>query len=128
MSAGGTPDKIYRWAMSTPIVLGVSYGLYNMGFKYFDEKERQMRCMLIDKKLEKCAADMVFYISTVKNRDQAKECAETFDAMYVYGIASHYMYPKNKVFEQYATNKERDGLVTLVADTRHRLYEDKNKQ
>jgi hypothetical protein len=109
-------------------VFGVSYGLYKMGFRYFDEKKRERKCMLIDKKLKKCAADMVLYISTGKNRDQAKECTETFDAMYTYGIASHYMYPKNKVFEQYATNKERDGLVTLVADTRHHLYEEKNKQ
>ena len=45
MSASGTPDKIYRWAMSTPIVLGVSYGLYKMGFRYFDEKKREKKCI-----------------------------------------------------------------------------------
>ena len=71
-----------------------------------------------DETLKKCTADMLFYTSTGNNRDRAKYCAETFDAMYTYGIESHCMYPKNMVFEQYATNKEREGLLTVVSDTR----------
>jgi hypothetical protein len=128
MSAGGTPDKIYRWAMSTPIVLGVSYGLYKMGFRYFDEKKREKKCIRFDETLKKCTADMLFYTSTGNNRDRAKYCSEIFEAMYTYSIESHYMYPKNKVIDQCANYKARDDLLALVADTRVRLHEDKNKQ
>jgi hypothetical protein len=128
MSDNGTPNKTYRWAMFTPLALGVSYALYNMGFKYFDEKERELKCIFIDKELKTCTTDMIFYIATGKNRDRAKHCAETFDAMYVYGIESHCRYPNNRLFEQYFSKTAREDLVTLVADTRSKLYEDKDKQ